>query len=383
MNRVIRNPRNRVTALTLTGAVLVALPGVSAASSSGLADLLSGISVSGYIDPTYVYNQRQHINSFLFGDSSSSTGYHYYNSTFGDLFLDVNKKFAGGSSIDVQIMPTRGYGSGNNSIINAAYATVPVTDKFSVLAGQIPAWDGYESEASTAMDTITHNLLYDFSEPGYFTGVGGEYSSGPYTVQMLLANTWNTSINTSFREPTLEYRFSVAPTSTFSYGLYGTIGKIASANPNVGPTTRFFNDLDATYSSGPVTLSGQFDHGYQSRGAANGGTAEWYGFSVLGNYKFTPMAGFTVRYDYLNDTKNGGHDVGDPQDGFITNPADPNGGPLREAVTTALMLYPMKHVTVKLEYRHDWASYASFADANTGVLYNTDNTLAAQFLFAF
>jgi len=230
---------------------------------------------------------------------------------------------------------------------------------------------------------VTHNLLFDFSEPGFFTGVGGQYASGPYTVQMLVANTWNSAFNSSFREPTLEYRFSAAPSPSFSYGLFGTIGKIASANPGTGPTTRFFNDLDATYTSGPLTLSGQLDHGYQERGAANGRAAEWYGASIMGNYRFMPMAGFTLRYDYLNDTKNGGHSVGDSQDGFITDPADPNSGSLRQAFTTALLLYPMKHVTVKLEYRHDWANSATFLDAASGNYHDSDNTLAAQFLFAF
>lgn len=384
-------------ALILLGVALVAVPGISSADETlsqqvktltdkvnqleGPMGLLSGITISGYIDPTYIYNRQQNIASFFFADKNAP--YTFYHSTFGDVFLDVNKKFAGGSSVDIQIMPNRGYGAGVDSIINAAYFTVPVTDKFSVIGGQMPAWDGYEPQASTGMYAVTHNLLYDFSEPGFFTGAGGQYATGPYTIQMLIANTWNSAFNTSFREPTLQYRFSVAPTSSFSYGLYGTIGKIPSANPNVGATTRYFNDLDATYSSGPLTLSGQFDHGYQDRGAANGQAAEWYGFSLLGNYKFMPIVGATVRYDYLDDTKNGGHIVNDPQDGFITDPTDPNAGTRRQAITTALLFYPVNHLTVKLEYRHDWANIAAFQSATTGTFHKSDDTIAAQFLFAF
>ncbi len=396
MNRAIPIRRNLVTAMTITGTLLAVLPGVSAATSlsqqvqtlgakvkqlEGPAGLLSGISISGYIDPTYVYNSRQHISSFFFGDKTAP--YRFYHSTFGDLFLNVTKKFSGGGTLDIQIMPNRGYGAGVGSIINAAYFTVPVTGKFSVIGGQMPAWDGYEPQISTGMYTVTHNLLFGFSEPAFFTGVGGQYASGPYTVQMLVANTWNSAFNKSFREPTLEYRFSVAPSSSFSYGLYGTIGRIAGVATGAGPDTRFFNDLDATYTSGPLTLSGQLDHGYQKHGAANGRTAEWYGASVMGNYRFMPMAGLTLRYDYLNDTKNGGHIVNDPQDGFITDPADSNSGTRRQAFTTALLLYPMKHLTVKLEYRHDWANFATFRRGKTGSRHDSDDTLAAQFLFAF
>ncbi|HDO34089.1 MAG TPA: DUF3138 family protein, partial [Chromatiales bacterium] len=60
-----------------------------------------------------------------------------------------------------------------------------------------------------------------------------------------------------------------------------------------------------------------------------------------------------------------------------------NSGTRRQALTTALLLYPMKHVTVKLEYRHDWANSATFGRGETGSRHDSDDTLAAQFLFAF
>lgn len=356
---------------------------VDALEKKSSSNPLEGLTISGYIDPTYIYNEDQNISSFFF--LNKNAGYRYYQSTFGDVYLDINKKFAGGSSVDIQIMPSRGYGqvSGNNNVINAAQLTVPVNDKLSFIAGQIPAWDGYEVETSPQMLTVTHNLLYDFSEPGFFTGAGGVYTSGPYTVQALLANTWNTTYNKSFKEPTLEYRFSVAPSSALSFGLYGTVGKFPiTATTN---STRFFNDFDGTYTTGPWTFNWQFDYGSQTKAAANGGTTTWYGTSLLGNYRFTKLVGATLRYDYLNDKKNGGHIVGDPLDGFITDPTNPNAGTERQALTAALLLYPWKQVIVKFEARHDWANINAFADNSTtpNTFKKSNNTLAAQVVYSF
>ena len=88
---------------------LALVAGVSqAAFAKSNALTVDGLKISGYLDPTYIYNQDQHVSSFFFADPNA--GYHYYHSTFGDVFLDINKPLADGGSIDVQIMPTRGYG---------------------------------------------------------------------------------------------------------------------------------------------------------------------------------------------------------------------------------------------------------------------------------
>jgi hypothetical protein len=55
---------------------------------------IAGLSVTGYIDPTYVYNRAQGGSSFLFANHESTGG--YFNSTFGDLYLDIKKTFGVG-----------------------------------------------------------------------------------------------------------------------------------------------------------------------------------------------------------------------------------------------------------------------------------------------
>ncbi|HUW98022.1 MAG TPA: DUF3138 family protein [Acidiferrobacter sp.] len=353
------------------------------------AQTVDGIAVSGYIDPTYIYNQDAHISSFFFANPGAA--YTYYHSTFGDLYLDFNKKLSNGGSVDIQLMPTRGYGSsfGTNggSIINAAVLTLPVTTTIDFIAGQMPAWDGYESETSPQMLTVTHNLLYDFSEPGYFTGAGGSYTAGILTVQTMLGNSWNTSYTgsaASTKAPTFEYRISLAPTSALSLGLYGTYGKNSSATTT--ETTRIYNDFDGAYTLGAATFNWQFDLGRQQDAAANGGNALWYGTSLLANYRFTPMVGATLRYDYLNDEKNGGHvSTADKSDGFYvpTTAVGVNNGPIRQAITADLLLYPEKNTIVKFEYRYDKANADMFQDSATSAYKTSNNVLAAQIDYSF
>ncbi len=378
---------------TLRRALMLALAaGLSQVAVAGTnATTVDGLKISGYLDPTYVFNQDAHVSSFFFADPNAA--YTYYHSTFGDVYLDINKQFANGGSVDIQLMPTRGYGGafggkGHNSIVNAAILTLPVNKKIDFIAGQVPAWDGYESETSPQMLTVTHNLLYDFSEPGYFTGAGGSYTSGILTVQALLGNSWNmnyTGSNASTRAPTLEYRVSLAPSSDLSFGLFGTVGKNATLTG--GPeTTRIYNDFDGTYTLGAATFNWQLDLGHQTDGAANGGNAMWYGASVLANYRFTPLVGATLRYDYLNDSTNGGHiATTDSADGFyvpVTAPGVDN-GPIRQAITADLLLYPLKNTIVKFEYRYDHANGAMFLNTATGGYKKGNSVLAAQVVYSF
>ena len=382
---------------SLVLAVMAGLVPAMAATTD--AKTVDGIAISGYVDPTYIYNQDAQVSAFFFADRNS--GYNYYHSTFGDLYLDFNKKFGNGGSIDIQLMPTRGYGSAfgspttlhaANSIINAAVLTLPVSKTVDVIAGQVPAWDGYESETSPLMLTITHNLLYDFSEPGYFTGAGASFATGIVTVQTLVGNSWNTAYTGSAaptKAPTFEYRVSLAPTSALSFGLYGTIGKNPTfVNPAV-ETTRIYNDFDGDYTLGAATFDWRFDLGRQTAGAANGGKALWYGTSLLANYRFTPLVGATLRFDYLNDKKNGGHvSTTDSADGFYVPTATASGvnnGPVREAVTADLLLYPVKNTIVKFEYRYDRAlNGALFADAAAASGYKGSNSVvAAQIVYSF
>lgn len=72
---------------------------------------IAGLSVTGYLDPTYVVNRGAGTSSFQFANHESA--YTYYNSTFGDVFLDIKKTFGVGPtapSAEITLMPNRGAG---------------------------------------------------------------------------------------------------------------------------------------------------------------------------------------------------------------------------------------------------------------------------------
>ncbi|MCA3839626.1 DUF3138 family protein, partial [Burkholderia sp.] len=72
---------------------------------------IAGLSVTGYLDLTYVYNRGGGTSSFQFANHENA--YTYYNSTFGDVFLDIKKTFGVGPtspSAEITLMPNRGAG---------------------------------------------------------------------------------------------------------------------------------------------------------------------------------------------------------------------------------------------------------------------------------
>ena len=143
---------------------------------------LAGLSITGYVDPVYLFNRAQRTSGFQFLNHDPGA-YDYFNSTIGDVYLDIKKTFGVGPmapAAEVVIQPNRGFGSvfsnahggiGNN-IVTQAVVTVPLSTTRTFEIGMMPSLAGYEVQPSTQMLTLTHGLLYDFSEPGNLIGVG-------------------------------------------------------------------------------------------------------------------------------------------------------------------------------------------------------------------
>jgi len=407
---------------------------------------LAGLSVTGYLDPTYLYNRAQSGSSFLFANHESA--YTYYNSSFGDLYLDIKKTFGVGPmapSAEVTLMPNRGYGTTTlvnehgaygGDILNTAVITVPVTATTTVVAGLLPSFGGYEVQQSNQMLTLTHNLLYDFSDPGSFAGVQANYTgdNSNWAWKFLLGNEQyrtfgaitQTGVNalgdpitTSNRVPSFTARTDYTWSSALDIGGSFNIGRqtLPSAfDPTTSTTsygvggqapgaygTFFFSEADLTYTRADVQYNAELDYGQQQHAAFNGGQAQWYGVSLLAHRKFTvPVVGrmgATVRYDYLADSKNGGggggialNDQGrDPYNGFgistdcLANSSNQGfecKGSNRQDVALDLLFFPTQKVIVKLEYRHDWANNKVFLRED-GSYSRSNDLLATQLVYSF
>ena len=409
---------------------------------------IAGLSITGYIDPTYVYNRAPGTSSFLFANHESS--YNYFNSTFGDLYLDIKKTFGVGPmapSAEITLMPNRGngitllqneHGTISDNILNTAVVTVPVTATTTFVAGLMPSFGGYEVQQSNQMTTLTHNLLYDFSAPGSYVGVGVNYTGdgSNWAWKFMLGNeqyrTYGSVVQTgtnalgdpitsSNKIPTFTARVDYTWSSALDLGGSFNIGRqtLASGldsngNPVYGvggaaPSafgTFFFAEADAAYTLADVQYNAELDYGQQQNAAFNGGQAQWYGISLLAHRKFTlptvGRMGVTARYDLLADTKNGGGGGGialnsngmDTADGFgigascLANSKANGGlgfeckGAVHQDVALDLLFYPTQQITVKVEYRHDWATQDTFL-RNDGSYSKSNDMLATQFIYAF
>jgi hypothetical protein len=389
---------------------------------------LKGLKISGYMDPTYVFNANKERGTFQFLVPAASEGYGYDNSYFGTVSLDIQKETENGTKFHLNLIPRRGTGDFNDSsIVNEASVWIPLggLDK-KLFAGQIPDWSGYEYQAPTQNLLITHNLLFDFTLPYFYTGVGLELVQPRLDLKLMVAN-FNTSIRrVGEHVPAFVFRGDYTPKGTDYWGLgfagglgyknnlrpfvdsgFGVDGKgVALEADGVTPVSTkdtFFltAEVDGWYTRGAVTFNAHANIGSQQHAAvtADGAgrlrDAQWFGLSALAAYKFNPKLQGILRADFIYDQKNGGglldwtaadggNGVGPDQKG-----GDPDKGADKYAVTVGLGYTLSANVTLKAECRFDGATQNVFGNQDAIVggsspKFSKSNALAAtQVVFFF
>ena len=353
---------------------------------------LKSLKVSGYADPTYLFNQRQNRAGFQFLNPVALDGYNYDNSYFGGATLDFQKEMEGGSKWRLTLTPNRGAGSvlGDGSIVHESSMSIPLADlQTRFIAGQIPDWSGYEYQQATLNKLITHNLLFDFTLPAAYTGAGMEYTRGKWITKWLLNNMNSSKRGASERSPALAYRVDYARGEFQGFGFAGVHGKgsnfrAVGANPvthddyNPRDTRLDLFEADAYFIRGDLTVQGQLSYGAQKQAAISADPvtgelrdARWWGASTLLAYKFMPRWEAIGRLDYLNNGKNGGgllgYTVADDRNGIGPDPVgDPEKGANRMALSLGLSFLYNLNTTFKAEARFDNASLPVFLDLRTG-----------------
>jgi len=156
--------------------------------------------VSGYIDPAFIANRAQDRAGFQFLRGVGDDGYAYDNGYIGNVAIDFTKETESGTRWKLTLIPSRGTDSvmtGSNRIVQEASVSVPLTDlQTRLIAGHIPDWSGYEYQQPTLNPFITHNLLFDFTVPTAYTGVGLDHTSGKWWLRGMIANV-NTGLKSS------------------------------------------------------------------------------------------------------------------------------------------------------------------------------------------
>ena len=378
------------------------------------------LKISGYMDPTYIWNKNQNRAGFQFLSPVSEDGYNYDDSYFGTVQLDLQKELEGGTKWRLTLMPQRGAGTvadpAGNSIVHEASISIPLGDlQTRLIAGQIPDWSGYEYIQPTTTKLVTRGLLLDFTEPTAYTGAGMEIIRGKYDVKAVIAN-FNSPLNQPKQfAPVLAYRVDYSKGEFSGWGLAGVEGKVANFNYGLlggasQNTMLHLIEADAYFIRGDLTLQGQVGFGKQ-KGAAiipdadgNARDAQWWGVSGLAAYKLDPRFEAVVRADYINDQKNGGGLLGytgyyggtddfgnavnaDGRNGIGASPncglgADCKGAN-RSAIAMGFNYLLTANTTLKAEYRLDLASQAVFLDAKTGTYKKNNSLLGATMVVSF
>jgi opacity protein-like surface antigen len=394
-----------------------------------------GLKFSGYMDPTYVYNFNKQRGTFQFVVPISKEPYAYDNGYFGTLALDVQKETDNGTKFHLTLYPKRGGGDvmGENSIVHEASVWIPLGSLSTKLfAGQLPDWSGYEYYAPNIYKNITHNLLFDYTLPASYTGIGLELVRGKLDLKLMLAN-MNASVrNIGEHIPMFVFRGDHAVGEYWGWGFAGAAGyktnfRATGANPvslvdySTKDSLYTTLEVDYWYTRADVTLNAHVTYGQQQKAAiapnadtGNLQAAQWAAASVLAAYKFTQRVEGVLRADFVYNQKNGGglldYTVPDAVSGigpanggaFIDDPANPGTlipdyanaawqkGANRYAITAGLNYALNSNVLIKGEYRYDGATQAVFGnkDLLTGTGANpkylkSNSLLATSVVFSF
>jgi len=363
--------------------------------------------ISGYIEPTYIYNRAQNRAGFQFLNNAASDGYSYDNSYFGTAALDFQKETDSGTRYRLTLVPHRSTDSviGNGGIVNEASISVPLGDLSTrFIAGHIPDWSGYEMLQPTLNKLITHNLLFDFTLPTAYTGAGIELTRGKWITKAMLANLNATKNAAGETAPVLAYRVDYSKGEFQGFGFAGVHGKAANLVGETKNSAIHLFEVDGYFIRGDWTVQGQLSYGRQDRAAISPDpdtgalrTAQWMGLSALAAYKVTPRLEAVARLDYLKNNKNGGGLLGfgadnrngigpgvlgyDGDGALIYNNTEK--GANRSALSLGLSYLVDLSTTVKLEYRYDRANQPVFEFVKDSSFSKSNSLLGASVVVTF
>ncbi|MBL8331254.1 MAG: DUF3138 family protein [Rubrivivax sp.] len=380
---------------------------------------LKQLTISGYADPTYIFNRNQGRAGFQFLNNVANDGYSYDNSYFGTVTLDFQKETDSGTKWRLTLSPNRGTDSviGNGGLVHEATVSVPLSDlQTRLIAGHIPDWSGYEFLQPTLNKLITHNLLFDYTLPTTYTGAGLELTRGKWWLRGVIANMNASKNNAGEKAPVLAYRVDYSRGEFQGFGFAGVHGKATNfADPLTAKSRVDLFEIDGYFIRGDWTVQGQLSFG-KHKGAAiapdpvSGDLrdAEWTGLSALAAYKLTPRLEGVVRGDFVRNSKNGGGLLGytgywDPANGSLGDgrsgigvDATASCGTLAEALTAVCntgvnrsafsfglsYLFDM-NTTFKVEYRLDRASAPVFYVVKDGSYRKSNSLFGASVLVSF
>jgi len=190
-------------------------------------------------------------------------------------------------------------GSSVSQFIQEAFIGYRISPTLWVDGGVFFAHTGLEGWISRDNLAYTRSLVADFS-PYYEAGVKLTWTPSPaVTGQVLVLNGWQNISN--YNTPPaggIRVDYVVSPRLTLSYDNF--FGDVAA--DNLPAQYRLYHDVIAQITpSDRWQLAGMFSLGTQTRSNPAGGTATWYGLTVLAKYRVGARVSMVARLERYSD----------------------------------------------------------------------------------
>lgn len=228
-------------------------------------------------------------------------------------------------------------------------------------------FDGYDGWNMN----FSRTFVFGWGIPFNHTGIRATYELNPqWTFMLMIANNWEEAgVTDNNTEKSIGGQISYTPFSNVGIllnwfgGNQGTLG----SNPGNDNWRNIFDTVIDIGITERLNLQLNADYGSEENGAADGGTAKWYGAAGIVRYDFNRWFSLNVRGAWFRD-----------QDGFRLGAVNNS---LRE-VTITPEFRVLENMVVRFEYRHDESNLGVF-EKNSGAGTTHQDTIAFNTLIHF
>jgi len=408
------------------------------AAKISLAGLLGNVTLSGFGDVYYGYDNNHPFNN-LAGLRNFEAPTNGFNFNMAEFILDkapdamssdgrLGYHLAVGYGTAAKVVngsDNTGFGDGSNFYLKEAYLSylAPVGKGLTVTVGKFVTPIGAEVIESNANWNYSRGLLFYYAIPYFHFGASAKYAfNSKLALTGYLVNGWNNTIinhaaagacsTSNFSDgfmcgqsAGLTYGASLAYTPTAKW----SVTENYFAGPVVGspfglndqtitdwkqlsdtvisytPNSKWAFILNGDYGFGPRNYDFLCDlavtHPRPQGGPCTVETSpavDWWGVAGYAKYNWTPKTNFAVRYEYYDDPQGYTGLIMDPEDGDtgFRGWAQEITGTYSYNLTSALL--------IRGEYRYDFASLPMFVQSfSNDKFVKEQNTATISFVYSF
>ncbi|MBF0479658.1 MAG: porin [Candidatus Omnitrophica bacterium] len=347
-------------------------------SKSVVPDFFKDITMSGFVDTSYVYNTN-HPDSGTNTARAFDTEANSFGFQAAKLALEKLPAKTGGVGFrtdlllgeDAKVLNsfTNGFGSDGDFDVEQAYVDImaPVGKGLDIKAGKFTTLAGAEVIESKDNWNFSRSLLFGYAEPATHTGVRASYPiTDTLTGYLGVNNGWD-DVKDNNKGKSVESSLAWAPKDWFSLNLAGMYGPEQAFNNH---SNRGLVSLVATYQPiKPLTLKLAADYANEqdTTGLNMDKNGTWSGVAGYARYDINDKWSLSNRTEYFSDP-NGLRVVPGTNLSMWEN-------------TSTLELRPYKGLITRLEYRYDSASEDIYTVGSASA--GHQGTVGLEAIFAF